>query len=75
MLRFGDAGRAQVTPFWTCCLFFSTVNECVSHPCVCTYRCVYVCACEGLLSMWVEKKGLESEDLGASLDSFIYDLG
>lgn len=31
---------------------------------------VCMCTCEGLLSTWVEKKGLDSEDLGPRLNSF-----
>lgn len=32
---------------------------------------MYVCTCDGLLSTWIEKKGLDSEDLGRCLNSFI----
>lgn len=71
MFQFDGVSRAQVTPFWAFGLFFNAANEYVSHLCVCIYRCVYVCTCEGLLSTWIEKKGLDSEDLGRRLNFFI----
>lgn len=44
--------------------------------CVCIYRCVYICTCEGLLSSWVAAKDLDwdSEDVCACEDSFLYTL-